>query len=166
MALIVETGVGITGADSFASVAEADAFWAGRPSQGADWLALTTPRKEECLRDATDLISMRLTSGTAIGGLPWPWVDVDVIAFDLSRIKRATILAADVARLGPLVGGAAQGGRVTSESKALGPLSKSVSYSDRPLPASANGRDLTFIDDMLRGITSGGGLIIGRTARA
>ncbi len=167
MALVVETGAGLAMADSFASVAEADAFWSGRPTQGAAWLALPTGRKEECLRDATDYVGMKLSSRQPLGALPWPWVDtLAPIETHRPLVVRATVMAADVSRLGPLVGSAAQGGRVTSESKGLGPLTKSTTYADRALPASANGRDLEFIDNLLRPLLGGGGLIIGTVARA
>jgi len=169
MALTVETGLGVAGADSFASVAEADNFWGGRPEAGAAWLALPVSRKEEYLRSATDYVAARLSANAPLASLAWPWADYTATAADRSRVARATILAADVARLGPLVGGAAAGGRITSQSKSLGPLSKSTTFSDREAPASANGRDLSFVDNLLgtiSGMSGGGGFVIGRRARS
>lgn len=170
MALVVETGAGVIGADSLASIAEADNFWGGRPSAGAAWLALTTERKEEALRDGSDYVASRLAARSPLSArqtFPWPWDGVDLLARDRATIARAAILAADVARLGPLFGGAAQGGRLLSESKTLGPLSKSATYSDRDRPSSANGRDLSHVDALLATLGGGGsGLIIGRTMRA
>jgi hypothetical protein len=168
--LIVETGVGILNADSLASVAEADNFWSGRGAAGTTWMALTVPLKEAALRDASDYVSAGLRSGRPLSDLQsfsWPWDGVDLLARDRATVARATILAADVARLGPLTSGAARGGRVLSESKTLGPLSKATSYSDRDTGSSANGRDLSFVDSLIASLSgTGGGLIIGRTARA
>lgn len=170
MTLIVETGVGILNADSLASIAEADNFWTGRPGAGAAWLALTTPAKEEALRDASDYVASKLRSGRPLSDIqsfPWPWDGATLYARDRATIARATILTADVARLGPLTSGTAQGARVVEESKSLGPLSKSVKYANMASGSSANGRDLSFVDSMLSSISgAGGGLIIGRTARA
>lgn len=167
MALIVENGGGVANANSYASVTQADGYWSVRPA-GAAWMALATGAKEAALMDATDYVASRLRGSTPLGNaLPWPWADVPVDAYTMGVVTKATILAADVARLGPLLGGAAQGGRVLSESKTLGPLSKSTTYSDLSRASSANGRDLSFIDDMLSPIGGGGGgMIIGMRARA
>lgn len=168
MPLIVETGSGVANADSFASVEAADSFWGGRPS-GQAWLSLGTSAKEANLREATLYIAARLNDRDPLNpaqGLPYPWSDRPT-AWQMRVLVQATAMVADVARLGPLVGGAAQRGRVLSESKGLGPLSKSVRYSDLPAPSSANGRDLSFLDDMLRPIvgSGGGGFVIGTRAR-
>lgn len=52
MSLIVENGSSLTNAESYASVADADAFHAARGN--SDWDALGTVAKEQALRLATD----------------------------------------------------------------------------------------------------------------
>lgn len=76
MALVVETGTGSAAAESYASVAEADAYHAARGAVA--WAALTTAAKEEALRRATDFLlgayrrrwrGARMTDAQA---LDWP----------------------------------------------------------------------------------------------
>ena len=52
MALIVEDGSNVPGAESYASVIYADAYHAARGK--TDWAELTTERKEQALRRSTD----------------------------------------------------------------------------------------------------------------
>lgn len=54
MALIVETGTGLPDAESYASVAQADAYHADRG--GSAWGPLSVPQKEAALRRATDYL--------------------------------------------------------------------------------------------------------------
>ena len=52
MALIVEDGTVVAGAESYAAVADADLYHSNRAN--AAWAALATPAKEAALRKATD----------------------------------------------------------------------------------------------------------------
>lgn len=52
MALIVETGAIIAGAESYISVTDADTYFSNRGN--TTWAALTTTQKEQALRKATD----------------------------------------------------------------------------------------------------------------
>lgn len=52
MALIVETGSNVVGAESYLSVSDADTYHANRGN--AAWAALTTTETEQALRKATD----------------------------------------------------------------------------------------------------------------
>jgi hypothetical protein len=52
MALIVENGLGLADAESYISVADADAYHSNRGNTA--WAALTTTTKEQLLRKATD----------------------------------------------------------------------------------------------------------------
>lgn len=79
MALIVETGAGLANAESYASVAEATAYFGGR-NKADDWDAVDD--KEAALRNATDYITQTY-SGAWSGfrsrteqALDWPRVDV------------------------------------------------------------------------------------------
>lgn len=55
MALIVETGAVVPGAESYLSVADADVYFTNRGN--TVWSALTTAQKEQALRKATDYIT-------------------------------------------------------------------------------------------------------------
>lgn len=80
MALIIETGQGGIDSESYASVADADAYHAARGA--TNWATLTTTEKEQALRRATDHIGQayrprwkgyRVTTTQA---LDWPRHDV------------------------------------------------------------------------------------------
>jgi len=58
MALVVETGSGMANAESYASVAEADAYHVAH-SASAVWSAALTADKERCLRLATQYLDIR-----------------------------------------------------------------------------------------------------------
>lgn len=78
MALIVETGDGVPGAESYLSVADADAYLAARGY--AEWDAVAVDAKEAALRRATDhmeaVYGRWWLSGRSTGGqgLSWPRV--------------------------------------------------------------------------------------------
>lgn len=59
MALIVEDGSGVQGAEAWASVAYVDDYWSKRPHRAyaAQWAALATGIKEGTIREATALIN-------------------------------------------------------------------------------------------------------------
>ena len=56
MALVVEDGTGKTNSESYASVADADAYFVGRTGATAWAAAADTAAKEKALRDATDYL--------------------------------------------------------------------------------------------------------------
>ena len=115
MALIVETGAGLVDSESYASVAEADAYHANRGcTPWFDVSKMTTEIKEQCLRRATDYIEQvygqsfhgyRVSSTQA---LAFPRVDVELngyyIASDIipTILKSATITLAYKAAQGNL----------------------------------------------------------------
>ncbi|SEJ87456.1 hypothetical protein SAMN05518849_11680 [Sphingobium sp. AP50] len=90
MSIIVEDGSGIPQSNSFASVAEADAFHALRLY--ADWTDAGEPQKVSALVRATDYVR----SAYRVTGLPEP-------------VKAATIMLALYALAGPLSGPAERG---------------------------------------------------------
>ena len=137
MALVVESGSGLVNAESYASVAEADAYLAAfRPSTA--WTAATTDAKEQRLRQATQWLDNKFSwkgrKYTKEQALDWPRsyvqdsegfdLDVNVIPTDL---KRATIEAAVRALAGELDPDFTAG-RISSLSESVGPISRSVSY--------------------------------------
>lgn len=76
MALTHETGAGLSTADSYCSVADADTYHTDRG--GAAWAALSNERKEQCLRLATDymigayVLAWQGARATAGQALDWP----------------------------------------------------------------------------------------------
>lgn len=83
MALLVEDGTQVVGAESFISVADADAYFLARGS--AAWAAIATPgKKEEALRRATDFMEGAYRDrwlGTRVGTrqtLSWPRAYVEI----------------------------------------------------------------------------------------
>ncbi len=58
MALIVEDGTGKDDAESYAAIAEIDAYWANRAhrTESATWTAASTANKESVAREATQYI--------------------------------------------------------------------------------------------------------------
>jgi hypothetical protein len=86
MAIVVEDGTGKDNAESYASVADADAYHSSRGN--AAWAALSTPVKEENLRKATDYLAAydavwkgsRVSSSQA---LAWPRRGVDAHNFEI-----------------------------------------------------------------------------------
>lgn len=78
MALTVEDGTGVAGADSYLSVAAADSYHTARDSQ--DWLGAGTQEKEIALRVATQYLDAMYgeewvgvrTNGPDVQGLDWP----------------------------------------------------------------------------------------------
>jgi len=80
MALTVEDGTGIVGAESYVSVADADNYWGNRTHTSfyTTWNAATTAEKEGTLREAAGYLDARygeyyrgLRKGT-LQGLQWP----------------------------------------------------------------------------------------------
>lgn len=86
MALIVEDGTGLNNAESYASVAFADAYFAARISGG--WSIITEANKEMLLRLATDHIDavygqrFKGTKGTLSQALQWPRIGVYVDGYE------------------------------------------------------------------------------------
>lgn len=118
MALIVEDGSIVAGAESYASVAYADAYFANRPSNpnSAVWAALNTAGKEGALREGTDhmMQAFRLAwQGNRVSQyqvLDWPRYGVTrdkvfAVLFTIvpDEIQRGCVEYAVRASAGPLV---------------------------------------------------------------
>ncbi len=107
MTLTVEDGTGLENANSYADVAEGDAYFADRPTQNAVWSVKTVEEREETLILATSYLDAQY-GGKWIGrknerdnALDWP--RADAVTLDLytmpadevpARLKRATFEAA------------------------------------------------------------------------
>lgn len=125
MAIEIEDGMGLPGAEAYISVADADTYFSLRGN--AAWDALSEERKEQVLRLGADYLGQvygsrwrgdRLTGEQA---LDWPRTGYDGVP---EAVKRANAEMAVRASTGPLL--ADQGAQVKSET--VGPLS--VTYAD------------------------------------
>lgn len=140
MALIVEDGSGLSTAEAYASVAEADAYLTVR-SNPAAWTSSSTAQKEAALRAATDYLEAvagvrwRGTRYASTQRLSWPrdgvWLDGNVLErATLPRLlKEACIEAAARARSetnGLLPDESER--NVAAKAVAAGPVSQSVTY--------------------------------------
>lgn len=114
MALIVEDGTGLANAESFASVAEADAYHAKRGN--AAWAALTEQVKEQLLIKATDYVENTFAAswtGVSLGltqALSWPRRYAPIAGYVNTfysgvpkALKEATIELALIANSTPLM---------------------------------------------------------------
>lgn len=171
MALTVETGAGITAADSYASLAEVDAFQAARSN--ASWAAATVTEREVAIRRATDYLDTYHVSGTplkAAQGLAWPFEEsdeTDIITREKAALVKATAMLAPIAlTAGDLVARAPDTAQVISSTDKVGDLSESRTYVDRSHSVTMlNGVDVSFLSRVLSGLSSSGGLVIGSRSR-
>lgn len=87
MAFVPETGAGLSNSNSYASVAQADSYFADRGN--ADWAALTTTAKEQALIKATDFLEATYRSAwkgyrvSSTQALSWPRVEVTADSFPI-----------------------------------------------------------------------------------
>lgn len=125
MTLVAEDGTGLPGAESYASVSAADAYFVNRGNEA--WAGLSTPAKEAALRLATDYMGAvygrlwRSCRKTETQALDWPrvgWAGVPV------AVERACCELAFRASAGPLM--VDEGPQVASEQ--VGPIA--VAYSE------------------------------------
>ena len=157
MALVVEDGTGLATAESYLSVADADAYHASRGTAEASWVDLDTEIKEQCLRRATDYL-LQTFRGTWKGvavkpdtqALDWPRYSVypsDSVLYALSsttvppEVKKACAELALRANVGSLTSDVAPTGAVLSEQ--VGSIA--VTYAN----ASTSQTRYTAVDRML-----------------
>lgn len=151
MAIVVEDGTGLSTAEAYITVADADTYFANRGN--AAWAALTTTAKEQALRAGADY--MQAVYGGAWAGcklkitqaLDWPRTAVLYPTTLPVEIMRANAELALRASTGTLL--ADQGAQVVSET--VGPVS--VTYA-------AGARQSTryaAVDNMVRRWMKGAG---------
>ena len=131
MSLTVETGAGVQGAESYATVAFINAYWAARThdSRAATWSAATDAKKEGAAREASTYIDA--TWGPAfrgkrrgyVQGLEFPRTGAnDDAGYPLPdlppQLQAATAELAGRAVSGPLVADVKAGGGVIKRVKA------------------------------------------------
>lgn len=143
MALVTEDGTGKTDAESYASVADADAYFVGRTGATAWAAAADTAAKEKALRDATDYLEERYNTRwlgrktNETQALAWPrayLTTYDDFAIESdsmpTKVKRACMemavraLSEDI--LPDITAGA---NNILEESATVGSLSKTTKYS-------------------------------------
>jgi hypothetical protein len=143
MALVVEDGTGLPDADSYVSVASADAYHVARGN--AAWAAAEEGAKEVALRNATAYIDSNpeypfagapLAAGQA---LEWPRTG---FGWPLKRVTDATSELALRALTGPLFADVVAEGRIKSET--IGPLK--TDYAD---PVNGGQTRYAFVDGLL-----------------
>ena len=141
MALIVETGAGIAGAESYNSVAEISAYWAkrGHTAFAVAWAAAITANHEGAAREATDFLDAeygpfyRGTRKGYVQGKMWPRTSAqDGTGYILPalppELKQAHAELAGRAISGRLSDDADVAGFVQSTSVKVGPISESITY--------------------------------------
>ena len=176
MAFTVETGSGISGANSLVSLAEADAYWTDRNSTA--WLALTDTQKQAALIAASEYLSGFLAwigiKSNPNQILAWPRavyfdssgliaVSIDVVNSRLVDytgvpvlVRQATIRVAHAVG----VAGVDLFGSVSPDAgvKRVKAGSVEVEFDERAVSIGLNGRpDFPWLMDMLRLFVDGGG---------
>lgn len=170
MALTVETGYGLTGADSYAAVADADTYWTARGGN-AKWTAATPAQKETALRFASEFVDREAFGGNT------PYVDGQGLAFpfegdgptlsQIALVRRAVIVLAVVALDGPPSIAAPDAPAILSKTEKIGDLSESTTWAE-PVPTGRlwNGMDVSWVIASLQPLSSSGGIVIGHWSRA
>lgn len=157
MALVVEDGTGLVNADSYVSIAAADAY---HTSVGTTaWAAAADPAKEIALRKATQYVdahyNFRGDVYSATQALSWPRVgygssDVyETGSWPVSRLIRAVYELANVALSTSLYTN--ETSQVAIE-QTVGPIT--VKYGQARFGGQVR---YSFVDDLLKPLTSGGG---------
>lgn len=142
MALTPESGAGVAGADSYASQATIDAYWAARPHDpnAAVWAALDSDEKDGAARESTGYIdaicAMRYRGKRAgyIQGLEWPRTGaLDDEGYELPALPQQLVDA--VCELAPrasaarLMKDAEVSGVVKRTLTEIGPITEEIEYS-------------------------------------
>lgn len=165
MTLIVEDGTGVSGAESYASVAVADAYFAARTHLAAytTWDAASTAFKEGSLREASSFLDATYSAyyrGIRQGrvqGLLWPRTEAkDDAGYDLpvlpSELVSAACELAGRAIASPLAPDLERGGMIKREK--VGPLE--VEYMDSAPATTSYGSVNTMLGPILNGMQPGG----------
>ena len=167
MALIVENGSGLSNAESYASVAECDAYHLARGNTA--WTG-TTDQKEIALRLATQAIEVEYVGrwlGQRINqdmSLSWPrnavydsddyYISASVVP---QRIKDATCeLALRQVQGDTLVPDISEPGDIEAESVTVGPISVSTEYSG----GKSQVKEYSIVDSLLSIYVTSGGEIV------
>ena len=166
---VVETGSGLSTANSYLSVADADTYHSN-VTRSSDWSAATAAVKQNALIVATQYLDIHYqgrwrgyrASGTQ--ALAWPrasvedddgyWLDSASLP---QRLKDACAEMALRVVLGDdLLGTVTETGEVVSESVTVGPISESKSYAG----GKPYGYEYPKLDALVRGLIAAGNTVI------
>jgi hypothetical protein len=165
MALIVETGAGIFGAESYASIATISTYWTNRShmSLAATWDEATEAKQEGAAREATayqDAVWGRFYRGTGpmsreSQGLLWPRIATDDNGFVSAGVPRELIqctceLSAR-ALIAPLMADEELHGQVKRKVERIGPLTEETEFLSAAEPYNRYG----FVQELLAPILNG-----------
>lgn len=157
MALIVEDGTGKPDAESYVSVAEADAYHAARGV--TSWSAAAVDAREAALRNGTSYVdAMYAWKGaptTSTQALAWPRTGVEADGYEIAtdfippKLRHATCEAALKSLTSTLVPDVSPQQVVETT---VGPITKKYAATER------NGGQVRypFVDALLRGLVEGG----------
>jgi len=166
---VVEDGTGLSTANSYLSVADADTYHAN-VTQSGDWTAATTAAKENGLIVATQYLENKYR-GRWRGrkklwsqALAWPRygaLDDDGYAMDSEAVPQelqaaCAELALRVVLGDDLLGVVTEPGEVTSESVSVGPISESKTYAG----GKPHGYLYPKVEALLRAVTRAGDQIV------
>lgn len=168
MAFQVEDGTGLSDANSYLSIADADAYIADH-GNSATWIAATDASKEEALRLSTQYLDIRYATkwlgsrGDSDQSLAWPRAsveDYDGYAVDdesvPSRVEDSTAeLALRVIDGDTLYDDIDEPGTIKSESVTTGPITERTEY----LAGKSQVKRYPLIDGLIRPLISSGGMI-------
>lgn len=163
MALTVETGAGLSSADSFASVADCDTHNTNYVNSSV-WLAATTPNKELALRKATRYLVLTVGESwvglqkTSTQALPWPRTGVVLFGFAFSdsaipvQLVRATCEMAIISLSEEILPTDDSASTIVEEEVQVGPILERIKY--------ASGKTITksypICEGYLTGLRSAG----------
>lgn len=159
MAIVVEDGTGVAGAEGLASVSYVDTYWLARTHRtyATTWAALTTAVKEGCIREATTFLNgmdadFRGVRRGFVQGCVFPRTGaLDDAGYPLPALP--DVIKAAVAELAVRASAAeleADQGRLTA-SETVGPLS--VSYE----PGQAREKYYRAVESILRPVLKASG---------
>ena len=167
MAFVVEDGTGKADANSYVSVADADAYAADHelPSK---WSSATTAQKQKALRLATQNLDARYngrwlgTRNIRLQALDWPRFNVEdsdgyLVDFNVvpQAVKDATVeLALRQVQLASgtlLIPDQSSPGTIASESVSIGEISESITY----VGGRGQQTDYVLVDLLVRDLVSG-----------
>lgn len=168
MAFVTEDGTGLSDANSYLSVADADAYIADH-GNSATWSAATDASKQEALRLATQYLDIRYATkwlgsrGDSEQSLAWPRYGIEdydgfVVDWDElpSAIEDATAeLALRVIEGDTLLDDIDSPGTIESTSTTVGPIKKSTNY----LGGKSQVKRYPLIDGLIRPLISSGGML-------
>lgn len=170
MSLVVENGTGLAGAESYVSVADANAYHFARGQEA--WSDGSTAEKESALRRATTFIDGRYGgrfSGTRANGrvqaLLWPrsgatdvegWA-IEGLPLELVRATAEAALRelASPGSLSPDIAVTSAGGAVIRTKVVAGPVEEEIEYEKGTVTTGTTRPLVQILDDVLAPLLSG-----------